>query len=237
MKYFLVGILFLMSVSASMAQQAKPDNSNIVQFSGIIMTSDSLMGIPFVNIYIRHSRKGTVSAQDGYFSFAAEKGDPVSLSALGFKTSRYVIPEKLEGNKYSVIHLMATDALYLDTVFIYPWPDKQQFRQAFISLDLPESALDYAEQNLSQELLRQQSMAMQADGKEAQDLTLQQAGRRYYSAGQLAPQQVFNAFAWSKFITAWKRGDFRKDGEPYIPKDSRGDVYDYEDLEEEEIKY
>ena len=33
---------------------------------------------------------------------------------------------------------------------------------------------------------------------------------KYYYAGQVPPQNIFNPAAWGEFIKAWKRGDFKK---------------------------
>jgi hypothetical protein len=39
---------------------------------------------------------------------------------------------------------------------------------------------------------------------------MRQASQKLYYSGQIAPQNIFNPFAWSEFIKAWKRGDFKK---------------------------
>jgi hypothetical protein len=48
------------------------------------------------------------------------------------------------------------------------------------------------------------------DGREAINYTLRQRANASYYTGQLPPQNIFNPFAWSQFIKAWKRGDFKK---------------------------
>jgi hypothetical protein len=46
-------------------------------------------------------------------------------------------------------------------------------------------------------------------GREATNYYFKQNERKYYSAGQLPPQNIFNPLAWAEFIKAWKRGDFK----------------------------
>ena len=48
------------------------------------------------------------------------------------------------------------------------------------------------------------------DGREASNNYLRQTANKYYYAGQAPPQNIFNPFAWSEFIKAWKRGDYKK---------------------------
>jgi hypothetical protein len=37
-----------------------------------------------------------------------------------------------------------------------------------------------------------------------------QNSARLSYAGQVAPMNIFNPFAWNEFIKAWKRGDYKK---------------------------
>ena len=49
------------------------------------------------------------------------------------------------------------------------------------------------------------------DGRESNNYFLKhKMPKKYYSAGQLPPQNIFNPMAWAEFIKAWKRGDFKK---------------------------
>lgn len=186
-------------------------NKKVVQFSGYVLTPDTLMGIPFVNVSVKGSNKGTISDPSGFFSFAGEAGDTILFSSLGFKKSVYIIPQDLQTNKYSIIKLMAQDELFIDTVTIYPWPTKDMFRQAFLALDLEPSDYDRAMTNLEREYLKEVGQAMAMDANENADYYLRtQAQKYYYAGGQAPPQNIFNVFAWAQFIEAWKRGDFKK---------------------------
>lgn len=192
---------------ASFAQNDK----KVVQFSGYVLTPDSLIGIPFVTIKVKNTNKGTISDPQGFFSFVGEAGDTVSFSSIGFKKSIYIIPNDLQSNKYSVVKLMAQDEVYIDTVTIYPWPSKDMFRQAFLSLQLEQSDVERAMKNLEREYLKEMGAAMPMDANENADNYLRaQAQKYYYAGGQVPPQNIFNVFAWAQFIEAWRRGDFKK---------------------------
>lgn len=205
------GILIMIFVCIGFSFLTAQTNKKVVQFSGYVLTPDTLMGIPFVNVSVKGSNKGTISDPSGFFSFAGEAGDTILFSSLGFKKSVYVIPQDLQTNKYSIIKLMAQDELFIDTVTIYPWPTKDMFRQAFLALDLEPSDYDRAMTNLEREYLKEVGQAMAMDANENADYYLRtQAQKYYYAGGQAPPQNIFNVFAWAQFIEAWKRGDFKK---------------------------
>lgn len=204
MRNFVFIITLFLSYSILNAQEKK-----VIQFSGVILTPDSLIGIPYVNIYESQSRKGTISNVEGFFSFAAETGDTIVFSSIGFKKSYYIIPSNLNSTKYSVVKFMITDTTFIDEVFIYPWPTKEQLRDAFVSLELKENDIDRAMKNLEREYLKERGEAMVYDADENVDYYMRTQAQKYYWAGQAPPQNIFNVFAWAKFIEAWKNGDFK----------------------------
>jgi signal peptidase I len=202
----LVSILLVLFFSLNVFAQKQ-----VVQFSGYVLTPDSLIGIPFVSVSVKNSNKGTISDPQGFFSFVGEAGDTIYFSSVGFRKTSYVIPSDLQSNKYSIIKLMSQDEIYIDTVTIYPWPSKDMFRQAFLSLQLEESDIDRALKNLEREYVKEMSGVMAMDANENADNYLRaQAQKYYYAGGQVPPQNIFNVFAWAQFFEAWKRGDFKK---------------------------
>lgn len=189
---------------------AQSQEKKIIQFSGYVLTPDSLLGVPFVNIYETSSLKGTTSYVDGFFSFAAETGDTIVFSSIGFKESIFVIPNNLITNKYSIVKLLPPDTTFIDSVVIYPWPTKELLRQAFLEIELEETDVDRATRNLEREYLREIGETMAYDADENLDYYMRTEAQKFYYAGQAPPQNIFNLFAWAKFIEAWKRGDFKK---------------------------
>jgi hypothetical protein len=208
MKKILFALLLTFFVFAF--SQAQSKDSKVIQFSGYILTPDTLLGIPFVTIHINNTSRGTISNAEGFFSFAANEGDTINFSSIGFQASDYFIPKNLQTNKYSIVKLMAADTFYIDTVTIYPWPTKEMFKQAFLSLELEETDVDRALKNLEREYLREMGEAMAMDATENANYYLRSEAKKYYYAGQAPPQNIFNVFAWAQFIEAWKRGDFKR---------------------------
>ena len=206
---FLAASVLLLSLFIG-ESTAQPSNDNLVQFSGVLLTKDSLAAIPFANIIIRDSHRGTISDYYGYFSFVAQPGDTIEFSSVGYKPAFFVIPDSLNRNLYSLIQMMDRDTIILQEAVIYPWPTKEQFRQAFLDLRLPEDDKQRAERNLARADMKERMENMQADGSESYKIALRQQASQMYYAGQLPPNNLLNPIAWAKFIKAWKDGDFKR---------------------------
>lgn len=183
---------------------------DLVQFSGFAMTADSLMGVPYAHITIHNRGRVATAGPDGFFSFVARQGDTLYFTSLGYKPAVYIIPADLESEKYSVIQLMSKTAYYLKETIIYPWGDKEGFRQAFLALRVPQDDLDRAKANMEHERLAELGQTLEYDGNEASDQYMRAQAAKFYYYGQRPPMNIFNPLAWAEFIKAWKRGDFKK---------------------------
>lgn len=205
MRLFLLIPVFI----SSLCLTAQVNERKVIQFTGIVMTSDSLIGIPFVNIFEKHSMRGTSTNLKGFFSFVAQEGDTILFSAVGFMDDSYVIPFGLKDDKYSIIQLLTSDTVYLAETIIYPWPTPRDFRKAFLAYDVPDTYLDIARKNLERERLKEMGLELGYDADANQDYYTKQIGRELYYAGQNPPLTIFNVFNWIEFFEAWKRGDFK----------------------------
>lgn len=213
---FLLFCLFSTSLFAQ--EEGDEDLDDLIQFSGVILTSDSLHAIPLSHIIVLNSMRGTVSDFNGYFSFVAKKNDTVRFSAVGYKPDLYIVPDTISNNRYSIIQLMSTDTVYLTETVIYPWPTKEQFKEAFLKLDIPDDDLAIARKNLDAGRMRAQAENLPAEGSITFKYTMQEQIDKLYYNGQTQPISILNPFAWAKFIKAWKDGDFkRKEAPEYKP--------------------
>lgn len=182
----------------------------LIQFSGYALTADSLMGVPFAHITILNRGRVATAGPDGFFSFAAHEGDTLYFTCIGFTPVRYIIPNKLESEKFSVIQMMTKSEVYLPNTIIYPWGGREQFPQAFKDLRLPDDDLQRAKRNMDRERLAELGEKLEMDGGEATNIALRNSSARTYYYRQNPPQNIFNPLAWAEFIRAWKRGDFKK---------------------------
>jgi hypothetical protein len=204
-------ILLVVSIIAPFAAQAQFEKlkDSVVQLYGIVMTADSLKGIPSVSIVVKGQNRGTVSNEQGVFSIVVMKGDQIEFTSVGYKAKIVDIPRNIEGNQYSMIQLLVTDAEYLPATIIKPRPSKEQFERDFVNIAIPSDAIEVARQNNDETKRRILAKALPSDGREASNMMLRNNASRYYYYGQTPPQNIFNPFAWAEFVNAWKRGDFK----------------------------
>lgn len=213
MKHLLYSTLLMLIAISGFSQQkeAKQDGKrDLVQFSGVIVESDSLKPIPYTSILVKNSYKGTVSDYFGYYSFVAQEGDTIEFTAIGFSSAVFVIPDTLTNNKYSLIQVLRMDTINLGVTEVYPWPTKEQFKKAFLALELPEDDIIRADRNMARADVKERMTGMAMDASLNYKYSQQQYQSKLYYAGQLPPNNLLNPIAWAKFIKAWKNGDFKK---------------------------
>lgn len=199
-------IIFLFSISLSSFAQDKS-----VQLTGILVSTDSLLTIPFSNVLIKNKQKGTISDFYGYFSLVAGKGDTIVFSCLGYKKTKFIIPENTEENFITVVQKLETDTILLKETKVYPWPSRDQFKQVFLTVDLPDDAIERAKKNIDNAFVDIMIGQMPNDGKEnfksfMDDMHQQQ----YIMMGNPTIIPILNPFAWAAFIKAWRDGDFKR---------------------------
>lgn len=206
LRYFLLAA-FLFPVAAR-AQFVELKDS-VVQLYGVIMTADSLRGIPGVSVVVKGQNRGTQSSDEGVFSIVVMKGDQVEFTSIGYKPKLVNVPRDLEGNQYSIIQLLVNDTMYLPVTIIKPRPTREQFERDFVKANFPDDNLEIARQNNDASKRRILMRSLPYDGAESAGFNLRQSASKYYSAGQMPQQNILNPFAWAEFVQAWKRGDFK----------------------------
>lgn len=186
------------------------DDPDLLQFSGVVVNGENLNPVPFASIIIKNTYRGTVTDYYGYFSFVAQRGDTIQFGSVGYKQAEYVIPDTLSSDRYSLIQVLTIDTITLPEARIYPWPSPEQFKQAFMSLDIPDDDLERARKNLAQAEMRErvQEMPMGAGANFKYQQNLYQS--QLYYAGQAPPISLLNPIAWTQFIKAWRNGEFKR---------------------------
>jgi hypothetical protein len=204
-------VLYIILLSAPFAVHAQFDKlkDSVVQLYGVVMTADSLKGIPSVSVIVKGRNQGTYSNDQGVFSIVVLKGDAIEFSSVGYKSVTIRVSDTLKGNQWSVIQLLVTDAQYLPATIIKPRPTREQFERDFVNTPVPDDGIEVARQNTDAAKRRVLARSLPSDAREAANYYLKQSATRYYYQGQNPPQNIFNPLAWADFIQAWKRGDFR----------------------------
>lgn len=209
-KFLLFVLIFSFIIPLAAKAQFETYKDSVVQLYGIVMTADSLKGIPAVSVVIKGQNRGTITNDQGVFSIVVLKGDEIEFSSIGYKPKLVSIPRNLEGNQQSIIQLLVEDTVYLPATIIKRRPSREEFERDFVNSKVSDDEQTIAQKNTNAATLRALSSIYPSDGREATNSYLRQASTRAYYAGQTPPQNIFNPLAWAEFIKAWKRGDFKK---------------------------
>lgn len=214
MKY----ILSLLSIICLFSSQLKAQDRNLIQISGIVITSDSIpQFIPYAHAVVKNRNRGTMTNADGFFSFVAMPSDTIVFSVIGFKKEELIIPDSLSQTEYLARVEMIRDTTMLQEVTLYPWPTPDLLQQEFLNARIPSTENDIAMKNLAIQELKTRAAQMGYGAEELQDLVIKQHQADIYNFGRYQGYSnggtailgsLTNPFAWAELFEAIKRGDF-----------------------------
>ncbi|MDB5235074.1 MAG: hypothetical protein JWR44_2067 [Hymenobacter sp.] len=211
--FFAVALLgaLLLAAPAAHAQGKR----KVIQFTGIVASGDSLLGVPGATIYVPKAGRGTSSNAYGYFSMAVLAGDSIIIRSLGYANYTIKIPADYQRQSYSVVVQLTEDATMLGEVRVFPYTTERDFKKAFLALRLPTERGSAAADNLNAELMqrifRTQPMGAVANYRQ----TMQTQAYDYDRRQGMAPNQysnnpLLNPFSWLKLVEQVKKGEFKK---------------------------
>ena len=206
---FLGVLLFGLSCSTGFAQtKERMKKGTLVQLTGRLY-SELLEPLPFAHVLVLNNYRGTITDRDGKFSFVTQVGDSIMFSSLGYKRKIIVIPDTLGEPFLTTDIILNIDTFMIAEVEVYPWKSYEEFKKAFLNLQLPNDDMDNARKNIA--LLKTQIILDETPSARANfQHIFEQQYRDTYTQGNYPTYQIFNAFAWAEFFKALKRGDFKK---------------------------
>ena len=93
---------------------------------------------------------------------------------------------------------------------VYPWFSREQFRDAFVHLNIPDDDLERARKNLNAQTMNQLSKNVR-DGSLSAKQSLSNYATTYYYQGQYRPQPILSPSAWMQFFDALKNGSLKNE--------------------------
>ncbi len=207
----LVGVLLLLAAPRAQAQGKR----RVIQFTGIVASGDSLLGIPGATVYVPKAGRGTVTNVYGYFSMAVLAGDSIVIRSLGFKNETIKIPADYQRQSYSVIISMKEDATQLSEVLVFPYATEREFKRAFLAMAIPSESRTPGADALNEQTMRRifNTLPMSSTANYRQSMSLQQQNyNAHMGMGQSlqANNPLTNPFSWLQFIKQVKDGEFKK---------------------------
>lgn len=194
-----------------------PKEEKIIQLTGLVVNQKTHSPVPFATIYVPNALRGTISDYLGYFSIVVSNLDTIEFSALGYKKAQLIVPDTITEKLNSIILELKTDTIELAETVVYPWPSKEDFKEAFLNLRIPDDDIERARKNMARETLAKQYEYMAMDGS-MNHTAFMNTKIHQMSTYNMQPQSLtsmvnnplLNPFAWVKFIEAIKNGDFKR---------------------------
>ncbi len=186
-------------------------NTKLIQFSGFLLTPsrDSMLPVCFGQVYNMNKKIGTTANYEGYFSLVVSANDTLIFKCLGFKETKYIIPNTIEGNKFTALQIMSRDIVELSEIIIVPWNTMSEFKQAFVDLQLNNDDLIRAQQNLSLQRLERAERSLEYDGGEMAGYTLGLQTQQNFNNSTMPVYGLTNPIAWYNFIDALRNGKLK----------------------------
>jgi hypothetical protein len=215
--------VFLLFISSPLKAQ-EPADTALIQFSGFVITADSSAPVPYTTIKVIGEPRGAVSNPEGFFSTVVEYRDTIRFSSVGFKPDTFVVANHTQDHKLKHVQPLVTDTTTFEEAVVHPYPTKDEFKEAFMNLELPNDKFTIAQRNLQARRLNQIARNLPKDAREQYNLAQQRfhnqsfrsgGNLRYFTdfggSGTPVPGSLLNPFAWSKFINAIQEGRFSED--------------------------
>jgi hypothetical protein len=129
--------LLILSIVLLNSVVAEAQSRHILQVSGVVVATDSLIPVPYATVYRSSDNRGTFSDHTGYFTLPVLAGDTLHFMFLGLKQSTYVIPFDTIQTHISMVQWMEQDEILLPTVNVLPYPSPARLRAEVLALDFP----------------------------------------------------------------------------------------------------
>ncbi|MCX7769109.1 MAG: carboxypeptidase-like regulatory domain-containing protein [Flavobacteriales bacterium] len=202
-KSFLLSLFWAGLPSADVRGQER----RVVQCSGLVQNEKG-EPLPFTNITVKNSTRGTTSDANGFFTLVLRERDTLIFSSVGYKISAAVIPADIPNQRYYLTKTLIRDTVYLKKATV-GLLSREQFDEAFLSLRLKDEDYERALKNLRQQELEKVRQGTPIDAGVAYKNYMAQQYQQYYYAGGLPPLNILNPFAWYQFIEALRKGKLK----------------------------
>ncbi len=210
MKLFFSMFFLLSGFFLSSAQEKE-----LLQLSGMVYNKNS-QPVKYAHIISKTTHRGTITDTNGLFTIITHKNDTILFSCMGYKPAYYVIPQELDNYYYTIDVVMEHDTIMLEEVIIFPWKTYEEFKEAFLSLRIPEGDYEHALRNIAIiqiQIKYDDSPYPGVAYKQAMNQQIQKS----ITYGQYPVNNLLNPMAWAKFFNELKKGKLKR----YIPKEEK----------------
>jgi CarboxypepD_reg-like domain len=204
--FYIIIILFLplLIINGQVAEKGR-----IVQVTGIISDEES-NPVPGASVISHKLKKGTISELSGIYNIVSIPGDTIWLSALGYKSTSFVIPQDIDSKQITRDVKLLNDTIAIKDVVILPWKSYEEFKRDVLAERKIKPEIINMYENLAS---IQQSIAntynYSITPEAGYRMVMQQNANALYSRNQSPVNNLLNPFAWAKFFNDIKHGLFK----------------------------
>ena len=186
----------------------------LIQWTGVVR-DELLQPIPYANIIVQRDFRGTVSDNQGMFTIITFPRDTLIISCMGYKPIKISAPNITfsDSKHYIKDIILREDPIMLSEIVIFPWKTYREFKEAFISLELPEDDLQRAYRNISilQEQIYNAINNRQATPNSNFRDAMNSRTNRIMNYGHMYPMySITNPIACAQFFQALRNGEFKQ---------------------------
>jgi hypothetical protein len=214
MKRIVLICVLLVAAVFNVSELFAQGEQKAIIFTGVVVGGRSTEILPGAFIHIPKAGKGRLADESGKFSIPVFPGDSVVYSYIGYKTQFQIIPRNYNAETYSAIISLRQEAKMLDEVVIYPYSTEEEFKKAFLALELPDQAdRDALAKSTNLEYLTRMAAQVPNNAQTNYRYTMDQLmfGRESSAGKNFATTFPFlNPFAWANFIKSVKNGDLKQ---------------------------
>ena len=205
-KFIYISVIILaigvFNTNSSFAQGEK----KFITFSGFVIDGSTDEPLPGAYVINDRAGKGVFTNSRGYFIIDVFPGDSLLFSYISFKKQFHIIPRNV-GLNYSAVVELSIDAKLLKEVTVYPFRTEEEFKTAFLNMELPNSAEREAiEKNYNLENIKRlaanQALGARGNYRYAMDQQLM----HLQNQRQVTVNPLTNPFAIVNFIKSVKNG-------------------------------
>jgi len=188
--------------------------THYVQMSGMVLSFDtSRSPIPYATVFNRSLGIGGYTNMDGFYTLVVRAGDSIVVQSLGYGGASIVVPQ-IDDDIWLYTILLEPRAYLLQETVVYPWGTRDQFRQAFVYMNIPDDDLERARKNLDPNEMQRMASMLAQDGQATTQTVLRNYQNSYYYKGQIPQYNIFSPLAWAQFFSDLKQGKYKDPNKP-----------------------
>ena len=141
----LIILIVLLMCNSAKSQFIKM--TDIVIVAGYVFEETNGEPLPYVNVYVKRTRIGTITDSEGYFMIKANVNDTLTFSSLGYDRKYVVINDSAADNSKPLIVFLDTRIYELGSVDIIALKRYKQLEYEITNMRLPDDDYTYAMRN------------------------------------------------------------------------------------------